>query len=403
MRPSIDYQQHARYLAAGGVYLRVLQEAGYITRCSGNKTAALLRPIRYAIRHSYIRMNRPDIVSWLLFDLDHFNAWIWSSAGLPAPNLIVRDPETGKSHLAYAIKPVLTGAGARDKPQKYLRAVWSAYCLALQADTSYRGPMFKTPGHMRWDTTVLHERVYDLGELAQYVELEKKFSGAPRESKHSRNCILFDEARYYAYEIVERERTEGSFERFMGLVAGYAADRNNFRARGTFSDNLRASEVKATVKSVARWTWDNYFGGRRCRRGIMHLSDELSLKEKQRMAAQHTHGLQHQSSTAKILAACAVLKSQSAALTLSAVAKAAGLARQTVAKYRHLLAAKPAEVQPSSTAGAVGAPAAAPAQAPARAATATSGVNFGGCQISGALCVLPGTPFPVVEVHPDDG
>ncbi|EGH49386.1 RepA protein, putative, partial [Pseudomonas syringae pv. pisi str. 1704B] len=45
---------------------------------------------------------------------------------------------------------------------------------------------------------------------------------------------------------------------------------NSFLKQG-FSENLPLSSIRATVKSVGRWTWDRYTGDRRCHRGAMQL------------------------------------------------------------------------------------------------------------------------------------
>lgn len=88
---------------AGTALNRVLTEAPYLPRCSDDKTATRVRPREYAIRYPYMQVNRPGFVSWLIFDLDHTKAMIWEDAGLPAPNLIVRNRQSGHSHLYYAI------------------------------------------------------------------------------------------------------------------------------------------------------------------------------------------------------------------------------------------------------------------------------------------------------------
>lgn len=56
---------------------RLLDTAPHLARCSDNKTASHIRPRDYAIRWSYMQINRPDMVSWLIFDLDHANPNIW--------------------------------------------------------------------------------------------------------------------------------------------------------------------------------------------------------------------------------------------------------------------------------------------------------------------------------------
>ncbi|RMN33644.1 primase C-terminal domain-containing protein, partial [Pseudomonas savastanoi] len=78
---------------------------------------------------------------------------------------------------------------------------------------------------------------------------------------HSRHCILFEQLRYFAYSIVNRERELGSFESFMRSLDAYAYNHNSFLKQG-FSENLPLSSIRATVKSVGRWTWDRYTGDR---------------------------------------------------------------------------------------------------------------------------------------------
>ena len=211
-----------------------------------------------------------------IFDLDHAKAMIWEDAGLPAPNLIVRNRQSGHSHLYYAIPPVCTTEAARSKPIAYMKAVYEAFAARLDADTDFHsGPVAKTPGHPWWLTHELHAHVYELGELADYVDLavSSPWGKGPQfdEVSHSRHCILFEHLRHYAYSIVNRERERGSFATFTRLLEAYAHSRNSFQKLG-FMDNLAQSSLKATVKSVARWTWDRYTGCGRCHRGVMPVS-----------------------------------------------------------------------------------------------------------------------------------
>lgn len=112
---------------------RILEEASYLARCSDNKTAMRVRPREYAIRYPYMQVNRPGRVSWLVFDLDHANSLIWEEHGLP-PNFIVRNRNSGNSHLYYAIAPVCTTERAREKPILYMKAVYDSMAALLKAD-----------------------------------------------------------------------------------------------------------------------------------------------------------------------------------------------------------------------------------------------------------------------------
>ncbi|WP_031598869.1 replication initiation protein [Pseudomonas savastanoi] len=339
----------ARFFEDGTALNRLLLEAPYLARCSDDKTATRVRPREYALRYPYMQVNRPGMVSWLVFDLDHANALAWDDAGLPAPNLMVRNRKSGHSQLFYAVPSVCTTENARAKPIQYMKAIYAAFAARLDADVDYHGgPVAKTPGHPWWETTEFHSHVYELGELASAVELTvKPWATGPKldQVSHSRHCILFEQLRYFAYSIVNRERELGSFESFMRSLDAYAYNHNSFLKQG-FSENLPLSSIRATVKSVGRWTWDRYTGDRRCHRGAMQLDGSLSLTERQSLAARRTHELRHKATESKIRAACRQLQDQGKALVRSAIAALAGVSASTVARYAHILSevTKPATV-----------------------------------------------------------
>lgn len=329
-----------RYFKQGTALNRLFDEAPYLPRCSYNKTAAKVRPREYAISYPYMQVNRSGMVSWLVFDLDHSNPFLWDDEGLPAPNIVVINRKNGHSHLFYAIPPVCTSESARSKPIAYMKAVYEAMAARLGADPSYSGPVAKTPGHPWWNTWEVHNAVYDLGELADYVDLAVKplWSTGPNldSVSHSRHCMLFEELRFYAYSIVNRERVQGDYHSFCRLLDAYAHNHNNFKNRG-FDMNLSISQVKATVKSVSRWTWDRYTGNSRCHRGVMGLNPDLPLQEKQRMSARRTHETRQKATESRIRAAARQLVRKGLKVTQTAIAAAASLSRQTVAKYSAII------------------------------------------------------------------
>ncbi|MEH8018012.1 primase C-terminal domain-containing protein [Rheinheimera muenzenbergensis] len=144
--------------------------------------------------------------------------------------------------------------------------------------------------------------------------------------------MLFEELRFYAYSIVNREREQGTFQSFNRLLDAYAHDHNNFKRRGS-KMNLSVPEVSAIVKSVARWTWDRYRGTNRCHRGAMGLDPSLPLQEKQRLSAQRTHESRQRATESRIRAAAKSLIQMRQKLTQAAIAAATRLSRQIVAKY----------------------------------------------------------------------
>lgn len=320
-------------------FQRLLDEAPYLSRCSDNKTAMLVRPRHYAIRWPYMQVNRKDMLSWLVFDIDHEdqaipNPYIWQDEGLPAPNLIVRNRQSNKAHLYYAIVPVCTSDNARSKPIHYLKAVYQAMALRFKADLAYSGPVAKTPFHPWWQTTELHSQVYELGELADFVEVQTGVNWREPSSlgdmSHSRNCTLFEYARHYAYSIVKGERREGSYENFKRRVSYFAAYKNHSFDTQT---PLRHSEVRAVVKSVARWTWDKYYASSHVKRGVMNLSSDLDIKQRQSLAAARTHQVRREKTKKRVINASQYLLNKGESLNITLVAQTAHLCRKTVRRY----------------------------------------------------------------------
>lgn len=342
---SIDYSPPERFFQGGTALNRVLEEAPYQARCSDHKSAERKFFRKTALRFPYMQINRAGRVSWLIFDLDHVNAMIWEDAGLPPPNLIVRNPRNGHSHLFYAISPVCTTEKARQHPIDYMRAVYETFAVLLKADLAYNGgPVAKTPGHPEWHTTEVHNRVFNLGDLAEYVQLlPKRWGTQPKleDVDHSRNCTLFEALRYYAYGIVNRLRETSNYETFRGLLGVFASNFNsNFASRG-FAGRLLLSELRALVKSVGKWTWNNYRGGGRYHRGVMELDASLPLPERQSLAAKRTNKVRSQATETKIRSACVQLVALGRKITQTAVAAIARLSRQTVATHKRLLQGAP--------------------------------------------------------------
>ena len=69
----------------------------------------------------------------------------------------------------------------------------------------------------------------------------------------------------------------------------------------------------------------------------MALDKSLPLAERQSLAAKRTHELRHRSTESKIRAACRGLQERGEKLTQMAIAILAGVSRQTVANYGHVL------------------------------------------------------------------
>lgn len=222
--------------------------------CSDDLTTGLrIRPAETALRHRHIQPNAPLAVSWLVFDLDYaLAALAWEKANLPPPTVSMVNPENGHAHLAYGlVTPVATGDAARDAPIRYAAGIQAAYRASLGADNGYAGLIAKNPFHPTWRAHWVN-KLYDLGELAEYVTLPKRLP-AREHSGLFRNCSLFDELRAWAYQWVRVYKKNGATQsQWRDAVSGQAERLNQFDVP------LADSEVHAVAKSVAKWVWQRF-------------------------------------------------------------------------------------------------------------------------------------------------
>ena len=214
----------------------------------------IIRPKKTAIQMPYIQHNQPSLVTSLVFDIDRPDAFFaWSDANLPKPNWIAKNKQNCHAHVGYMLSaPVCTSHRAKQNILEYLAKIEQAYTFALGADRGYSGLITKNPCHSAWETHISNVQPYELGYLADFVELQELKTDLQEVSGLGRNCMMFDTVRFWAYKAI-REHLSVGFDRWYAEVLEQAKNVN-----GAFLQPLPYSEVKATAKSVARWVWRNH-------------------------------------------------------------------------------------------------------------------------------------------------
>ena len=289
-----------------------------------------------AFNRRYIQHNPPSLCHWLTFDQDHNNLIQWEEAGLPEPNLIVRNLENQRAHVHYAIESVCTSEAAKPKPLAYAEAVQEAYREQLKADRCYTGLITKNPYNENWHTWELHQHVYSLGEMADYVELKRRYWTRKRAANTdhyglSRNNALFHRLRYWSYDYVMDFREQGaSYESWMKAVLDRAESFNDF------AQALPYSEIKSTAKSVGNFTWFKYWPtGKPVKRGAMSADFAtsqlpLNLTTKQRLSARRSNEIRRSATASRIEEAVSRIEAAGLQATYKTVAKESGISINTV-------------------------------------------------------------------------
>lgn len=226
--------------------------------CSDDKTARNIRSLASAIKRPYIQANPPHIRIWSIYDVDRPGGAIaWEDAGLPPPSWSAANRANAHAHLVWGlVAPVLVDSpDLRQGPLRYLCAVEAAFRERLQADQGYSGLITKNPSHPLWRTLRGPQMAYELGDLAEWVELPKFLPKRhPEEIGLGRNVTVFDWLRRYAYRHIRHYKGDvRNFVRWQNHLNGKALERN-----GDLQNPMDGREVWHIAKSVAKWTWRSF-------------------------------------------------------------------------------------------------------------------------------------------------
>ena len=226
--------------------------------CSESKGAHNIRTLKHAISKPYIQANPPHMRVWSIFDVDRRGAALaWEDANLPPPAWAAVDKQSTRGHLVWGLSvPVLVDSpDMRQAPLRYLCAVEAAFRAKLDADTGFSGLMTKNPAHDLWRVLRGPQQAYELGELADWVDLPKHLpKKKPEEIGLGRNVTVFEWLRQYAYRKVRHYKQDvRNFVLWQSHLNSRALERN-----GDFTHPLQGNEVWHIAKSVSKWTWRTF-------------------------------------------------------------------------------------------------------------------------------------------------
>ena len=230
--------------------------------CTDDTSSGLLiRPQTTALGYRHIQYNPPPHVASLVFDLDKPDSYhAWQDAGLPAPHWISVNRTNGHAHIGYMLAtPVARTSAARQKPLRYLAAIEHVLAKRLGADMGYAGLITKNPTHSDW-LTVWHQiEPYSLDYLAEFCPDADLAAYSRRCCKEAtglgRNVTVFDNVREWAYTAIRAHWRPNGYDAWLCAVQAACECTNVFGLEQ--GGPLPHSELKATAKSIARWTWRN--------------------------------------------------------------------------------------------------------------------------------------------------
>ena len=216
--------------------------------CTNSKGFSHIRTKSHAIKHAYIQPNHPEIIKWLVFDIDDPQAlFAYHDNDLPPPNYYQKSRKRSRSLRLQANKTSEKNSGrkASTKPVEYLASVQKALRLALGADKGYSGNLIKIPPCPRRVYITGAKPSYTLAELAEYLDL-KPYQQQERanDEGYGRNVNVFNHVRHQAYPIAQ-DLTRRELERVLTAIARILNQR--------FDVPLFPNELKYIVRSITHY------------------------------------------------------------------------------------------------------------------------------------------------------
>ena len=216
-------------------------------------------PAARALERKYIQINPPQTALWLAFDVDRpAGGLAWQAANLPQPAWSCTTRKNGHGHLVYGLEMPVRGTDLSNKAVRYLEAVKEGYRRKLGADPGFAGVLTKNPRHPDWMVERGLQKLWTLGELAEYVDLPSTRFLSFRQHEVigglGRNCDTFDRLRFWAYRSIDGHRKNGQQD-WECAVSEKLCNLNELN-----SPQLNGNELKHIARSVQTWVWNRYRG-----------------------------------------------------------------------------------------------------------------------------------------------
>jgi len=227
----------------------LIERMPYRPYCSDSLSEGVhVRKKEIALNSKFFQFNPPSQVQAFCVDIDNRYAFeAADNANVLPPSIFVENKLNGHGHGIYILKtPITVSSKARMLPQRWLAGIERGFTRRIGGDRGYRGLLCRNPlTHQIIDTG----RLYSLDELDSCLDFEDKspYFDMSEETGAGRNVTMFDKARFTAYRIVNNYPSHTAFHK--------AVFNECEKISYSFSVPLPYSEVKATAKSVAKWTW----------------------------------------------------------------------------------------------------------------------------------------------------
>lgn len=210
-----------------------------------------------ALERRYLEHNPSALLSMIVIDVDHTDTLeraLWEPRDHPAPNWVALSP-SGRGHVGWVLEhPVCRTDAGHPRPLRWAARVQEGLRRSVDGDPGYANALTKNPTHEGWETYYGPAERYHLTDLFT-IHTPRT---VPRRAVTGlgRNVTMFDRARLWAYQ-AHRRYAGGPLDDWEQACVQRCHAVNSEFEQGA-GGPLPFSEVQATARSIARWTWRNF-------------------------------------------------------------------------------------------------------------------------------------------------
>ena len=331
--------------------------------CSNSKKiptkAERYLPKQYAQSKPYLVVNNPKYSHYVVFDVDKENSMaLWELVEIPGPTLVVQNKTNYHSHYLYELQVPLPAKDKRsDSTKKLLEAVIQYYKFVLMSHRAIIDQMQLSKNALcdQWKTRGSDGNcgIYTLSELAEYIKPipQRREFLKDTDDKDSRNCYLFNQGRYYAYDIA---KDCGSENELFSMVWVYINQLNDNEIKEQFPNKgaIGLSEIRDIVKSISSWVWKHRYNFELLKpfnknlgalgltpmgSGWLKKDSIAEVKKRQRLGAEYCHRTQKEKTQYAIWLGVQQCKEKGFEITTKNISELSGIPIRTVYRYIDLL------------------------------------------------------------------
>ena len=325
-------------------------------------------PRDQAAKYPYIQINTKNRVFNMIFDIDSDHAVLdWLDNVPIKPAYFVGRRSGGhlvRPHAVIKLKiPVDLTKGRQASLYKAIRKkidelLMFGECVIDPITGERKSPLddgekptTKNPHHPAWSVIEGDDRLWTLDELRialdmpsadelEHDEIKQMYVRAGQHFDLSnatagRHCMLFETLRGLAYAHKAQCGTEEQLYQYVYAQA------HQFDALNNVRDRLPISSIKATARSISRWTWNKYTGSGEHRdidfgACADQIEPHMSLRERQSIGGRHgvaKNATKHESAVRDALTACPNY-------TIKGLARELSMSVNTVRKYVRMIKAE---------------------------------------------------------------